>query len=201
MAKPISAELKTQIINLMFDNVSQREIERQTKVSRQCIRNLAEEVNFKFPANGVEILAPLCVCSFCGEFFRKSLSRILRADQNYCSKFCKSEGQRGDANPNWTDGSSSNTFSKWVMNQRGYKVWSRQALEKAGYKCEITGVTENLQVHHLKMKSIDNSMALDPNNALVVSEIAHRRLHELIRQGYAYDEVVDMVRKEFNNGN
>lgn len=205
--KEVLTSKRVQVVEMMFsknqdgtDMFSQREIERQTGLSRLYIRKLAEEVGHKFPQNGVEVVAPLNLCTFCGCFFRKSRSRIIRVENPFCSVYCKAEFQRGENNPNFTGGKAS-TFSMWITQQNGYKKWKKEALEKAGYKCQISGLTTDLDVHHLRLKSFDNSMALDPNNALVVNKEIHRMIHSLIHSGVGFQEAVEQLKQKYSNSN
>jgi len=178
----------------------QREIEKITNLSRPFIRKLAENAGRQFDRNGIEIKGQICVCANCGNFFRRPRSKIDRAKQNFCDEVCKAAFMRGPEHPSWRTGKSANSFSKWIQGQAEYKKFKEICLERAEHKCEITGTTDNLNVHHInpKAENISPEKACDPDNGIVISEEVHRRIHSLIREGNGYEESIEIVRKEHN---
>lgn len=176
----------------------QREVERMTNLSRPFIRKIAQKINRQFDRNGIEIKGVLCMCYNCGTLFRKAPSKIKRAKNQFCDEYCKLSYMKGPNHPGWKTGKSANTFSSWVKNQAGYQQFREEALNRAGYKCEVSGDTEELDVHHISPKALDQESAFDPNNAIVLSKKAHRRIHEIIREGKGFEEAVAKLKEEYN---
>lgn len=177
---------------------SQYNIENETGLSRPYIRKLAREIGFQPERNGVERRGEKCLCVNCGAFFYKPPSRVKRAKNQFCDEQCRLDWTKGVNHPSFKEGKYMNSFSKWIQNSSDYKLWKEQALKRAGYKCEITGRTDNLDVHHIKNKADHHELALDPKNALVVCEEVHRRIHELIREGKGFEEAVKLVKEEYS---
>jgi hypothetical protein len=200
MPKVVEEEKKAEMMTLMEAGIGEREIHRKTGVSRTYIRKFARHIGHSFPRNGFEIKAPIACCINCGAFFRRPPSKITRAKNTFCSRLCREAYQVGENHPQWKTGESVATFSKWAQNQSEYKHWRQRALDRAGHKCEITGVTKDLHVHHLnpKQEKLHPEKVFDDDNALVLSEKAHKRIHELIREGYGFEESVDKLREEYN---
>lgn len=177
----------------------QRQIEGFGLASRPYIRKLAKIVGRAFDQNGVQILSPICQCKNCEILFRRPKSKIDRAKNNFCSPECREAFQKGANHPNFKTGSSIRTFAQWAKNQSAYQKWRKEALQLAGNKCQVSGETENLNVHHIYMKSINPEKVFDPSNALVLSEKAHKRIHELIKQNVGFEEAVELLKKEYGH--
>jgi len=203
MAKQVNPQRKFQAIKFMSEgDLSQREISRETGISRPYLRRLGRQLGFSFPRNGFEIRGMVCVCDFCNSMFRRSLSKVLRARKNYCSDACRNFDLRGPNHPNWKDGQTLKSFSTWVVNQSGYDEWRKKVLERAGGECEITGSTSDLAVHHLwqKGEGFSPDKVFDPDNGIVLNRKVHERLHQIMGdKGYTTDEDLDILRKEFDD--
>ena len=52
----------------------------------------------------------------------------------------------------------------------------RKAVERAGFKCEVCGATENLAVHHLTYRTLGNEL---PEHLQVLCDGCHSNLHEI----------------------
>ncbi len=176
---------------------SQYDIQRETGLSRPYLRKLAKEIRHQFARNGIEIKGYVCVCMNCGAFFRRSPSKVIRSKNQFCGEQCKVDWMKGINHASWVDGKTVNTFSKWVQQQADYGRFREEALALADYKCQISGRTDNLDVHHVKPKAQYHDLALDPENALVVCEEVHNRIHSLIREGKDFEEAIELVRKEY----
>lgn len=178
----------------------QRDIERITGLSRPFIRKLAKEMGHQFPRNGIEVVGKICVCTNCGLFFRRSPSKADRAKLQFCDPYCKESYVRGSNHPNWQGGITTNSFSTYITNQKGFKQWKETALINAGFRCQITGIlgeSDELDVHHIKPKAKFQELALDPANALVVLKVVHQEIHQLIHRGKDFDEAVAIVKEKY----
>ncbi len=177
----------------------QREIERETGLSRPYIRKLAREVGHQFPRNGIEVKGKLCMCTNCGHVFRKPPSRVKRAKKQFCDEECRQTWAKGVNHPSWKGGVASTTFSNWVKNQAEYREWQQKVLERDGNACQISGRTDNLQAHHILMKSEMHNpeKVFDINNGITLNFDVHQRVHELIREGVDFEEALDKVREEY----
>lgn len=199
MPRTVSAAEKSYAISLMIDGVGQRDISRKTGLSRPYLRKIAKMIGHQFPRNGVEVVGMVCVCGNCGAFFRRSASKVRRAKIQYCDTVCKKAFMQGPNHPAWKTGKTATTFSKWILNQTGYKKWRTAVLEKDGYKCAISGRTDKLEAHHILPKAEDlySELSLDPNNGITVNKEVHTRIHEIIREGYGFEEAVEKVKEEY----
>lgn len=177
--------------------LSQRQIESSTGMSRQYIRKKAKEFGRFFPQNGIDILGCICICKNCEVLFRKPKSRVIRAQNQFCSETCRSAYQVGPHHPSWKTGESVKSFSKWIANTSAYNEWKNKALERAGYQCEVTGRNYDLDVHHIAEKAKYHHLSLDLNNALVLNRDVHKRLHSIMAAGKDYDECIRIIKNEF----
>src|SRR3954471_11630648 len=121
MPRKVSDQEVSYAINLMTDhNLGQRDIERETGLSRPFLRKVAKSIGYQFPRNGVEVLGKICMCTNCGNFMRKPPSKITRAKQHFCDRLCKQAFYIGPNHPMWNQGKTANSFSSWVKNQSQY---------------------------------------------------------------------------------
>lgn len=200
MGRIVSEEEKRELISLMLDGVGQREIERRTGFSRPYIRGLAKKIGHQFPRNGVEVIGEVCMCTNCSLLFRRSPSKVKRAERHFCSELCKAAYQAGDKHPNWKGGVTMKSFSTWVTNQARYKDWREEVLKRDGYQCQISGNTEDLEVHHILHKAEDRNPenVFDPNNGMVLCKKVHTELHQLTDKGITYPEAVAQLKEKYN---
>jgi hypothetical protein len=125
MPRIVSALEKLNAIRLMTQGrngvqLGQREIERETGLSRPYIRKLARDIGHQFARNGIEILGKVCMCTNCGTLFRRPQSKIDRAKQQFCDNLCKLAFMKGPNHPAWKTGKTASSFSSWVKNQADY---------------------------------------------------------------------------------
>ena len=198
MTKRVNPSLKRQAMEMMLDdNLSQYEIHRQTGLSRPYIRKLSREVGYQFPRLGIEIDGELLICDNCDVFFKRPPSKVIRAEKHFCSVVCKSMFFKGKDHPQWK-GTKSYNFSDWVVKQSDYKKWREAVLERDGYKCRISGSTEQLEAHHILPKvSEDNTQSIfDIDNGITLSKLVHTRVHQLMKQGCSFDEACVIIKNE-----
>lgn len=189
---------KEYALSLMLEhNYAQRELERITGLSRPFLRKIAREVGYQFPRNGIEVVGSHIMCCNCGSIFRRALSKITRAQKQFCDKYCKDAYQKGPNHPSWSHGKTANTFSSWIKNQAGYETWRQAVLSRYNNRCAVSGLVDNLDVHHILEKAQHNDRALDPNNGIVLNKQVHIEIHKLIREGYSFDEAMGILRKKF----
>lgn len=55
--------------------------------------------------------------------------------------------------------------------------WSRDAKERAGYKCQVCGSTDGLVVHHIVGYAVDPEYRTTPGNAAVLCAACHEKAH------------------------
>jgi hypothetical protein len=201
MPRIISSAEKDNAIRLMLDGVGQRDIERETGLSRPYLRKLAREVGHQFPRNGIEVVGKICMCANCSMMFRRAQSKADRAKNQFCDTLCKEAFMKGPLHPSWKHGKTAATFSTWIKNQGQYDKWRQEVLERDGNQCAISGRIDNLQVHHIlpKAEGFSPEKAFDPANGITLNFDVHQRVHELIREGLGYEEAVQKVREEYNN--
>lgn len=207
MPRTISIQEKSNAVDMLLASdrsgkwlFGQREIERETSLSRQYIRKLAAEVGREFERNGIEIVGQMCMCTNCGCFFRRPKSKVERARRNFCDDLCRETFLVGTNHPNWKDGKSVSSFSKWVSNKAEYQRWRKLVLERDNNRCIISGKTDNLNVHHVKLKSLNPEAALDINNGITLCEEVHEEIHHLIREGLDFEECLSKLKEKYANG-
>lgn len=190
---------KAAIVEMILNDVPQREIERQIGASRPYIRKVSREIGFQFPRNGVEVRGTMCVCNCCGAFFFRPKSKIERAEKNFCSLSCKGQFMRGSNHHSWKDGSTAKSWSTYVMNQSGYKKWKNEVLEKFNYRCAITGRKTDLECHHIKPKAENESpeLVFDPNNGIVLCKDIHIEIHQMMDKGIPGEECIEQLREKY----
>lgn len=204
MPRIVSTSEKLNLINLILEKdktgepkYGQRELEQVTGLSRPYIRKISKELNHQFPRNGIERKGTLFMCTNCGDIKRRPLSKLIRAGNNFCDDNCRIAYQTGPNHPSWKVGSSAKTFSEWVKNQKEYKQWRQEVLARAGFKCEVSGRTENLDCHHICEKAINNSKAFDADNGIVLNEEIHIEIHKLTREGKSFEEAIEILREKY----
>jgi hypothetical protein len=205
MPRSVNAATKFLIVKLMTEGkdgvpLGQREIERETGVSRQYIRRLARNLGHQFPRNGIEIVGKICMCANCGAFFKKPPSKIKRAKNQFCDIYCKEAFFKGINHPNWKHGKNVETFSTWIKNQASYDTWRQSVLERDGNQCVISGRTDNLQAHHIfqKAENFSPEKSLDPSNGITLNFEVHVEIHDLIRKGVGFEEAIEVLKKKYN---
>lgn len=199
MPKKVSIFDRNRALTMMHDGVSQREISKQTGLSRPYLRKLAGEVGFQFPRNGFEIIGDICICSNCFVWFRRSSSRVQRSNKHFCSADCRKAHFTGPSHPNWKQGSSAKSFSTWVLNQGAYKDWRKQVLERDNHRCQISGRDFDLEAHHIlpKAEGFSPETAFDVDNGITLNKEVHTRLHQLVSEGYSYQDCLKKLKDEF----
>jgi hypothetical protein len=202
MPRKVPAEQKAYALHLMsLGEMGQREMEKETGLSRPYIRKLAREIGYQFPRNGIENLGQLCMCSNCGIFFRRPPSKIKRTIKQFCDDVCKFAWMKGPQHPAWKTGKTANTFSSWVKNQSEYKDWCQKVLEKYNNKCVVSGRDYDLECHHLEPKAegMSPEKVFNVDNGIVLNKEVHTRLHQLASEGYTFEAALEKVKEEFKN--
>jgi 5-methylcytosine-specific restriction endonuclease McrA len=202
MPRIVTAGEKDYAIRLMLEGkMSQRDMEKETGLSRPYLRKLAREIGYQFPRNGVEVIGKICMCSNCSTMFRRPPSKAERAKNQFCDTYCKEAFMKGPLHPSWKHGKSAATFSQWVKNQSEYHKFREAVLERDGYKCQVSGRTDNLQVHHIlpKAEGFSPEKAFDPENGMTLNFDVHQEIHELIRDGLDYEEAIQKLKQKYNN--
>jgi hypothetical protein len=206
MPRLVSSSERLQIIRMMLDKddsgeyiYTQREIEKETGMSRPYIRKLAREFGHQFPRNGIEVQGNIYMCTNCGCLFRRSKSRAIRARHQFCDEECKIAWMKGPQHPAWKKGKTASTFSQWIKNQSGYIKWREQVLDRDERKCRISGKTDNLEVHHIlpKAEGYFPEKALSVDNGITLNTDVHDEIHELIREGVDYEEAIERLRQKY----
>lgn len=120
-------------------------------------------------------------CSKCGKWYVPSIDAVKRryysligskAGENrlYCSDECKDKcevfGKRA------VDYLCLRPDDYEFYTDRELKIWSKEVLKRADYRCEICGgVAEHS--HHIQPKKLEPGLALDPYNGVAVCKICH----------------------------
>lgn len=201
MPRLVSDGEKQYAIFLMTErSLGQRDIERETGLSRPYIRKLAREIGHQFPRNGIEIVGRTCMCTNCGMMFRKPPSKVERAKNQFCDDLCRKAWMKGPNHPSWKVGKTASTFSSWAKNQQSYEDFKRAVLERDGYKCVISGKTDNLEVHHImpKAEGMFPELAFDPNNGITLNVEVHKEIHDLIRDGKDFEDAIEYLKNFYN---
>jgi len=199
MPRIVSEPEKQEAYELMMNGISQREIERLTGLSRPYIRKLAKMYNHQFPRNGIEVTGITCMCTNCSAFFRRSKSKVDRTKNSFCSELCKFAYFKGSKHPSWKKGESISTFSNWVTSQTQYKEWREEVLHRDGYKCTISGLSDELEAHHImhKAENMNPEYAFDVTNGITLSKKVHTELHQLVSSGHSFEEAKEILKEKY----
>jgi hypothetical protein len=209
MPRKVSVAEISRVIDLMLLKDStdrfiygQRDLERETGLSRPYIRKLARSMGHQFPRNGIEVVGNLCMCTNCASIFRRSKSKIDRAKNQFCDEDCKNAWMKGPQHPAWKTGVSALSFSSWIKNQTAYDDWRNAVLERDNYRCIISGRTDNLQAHHVlpKAEGMSPEKAFDVSNGITLNVEVHQRIHSLIKTGIDFQEAIEIVSNEYQTG-
>lgn len=91
---------------------------------------------------------------------------------------CYSENQRGDKHFNWRyDLEEDERVRKRHL--IGYSFWRKSVLKKDEYTCQLTGVREDLEVHHINSYSKYRESRLNIDNGITLNRYIHDRFHEV----------------------
>jgi 5-methylcytosine-specific restriction endonuclease McrA len=66
------------------------------------------------------------------------------------------------------------------LDSTNYHELHRQVLERDGWRCQVCGSMQNLQVHHLKLRS--RSGGDEEQNLITLCAACHERIHR--KSGY-----------------
>lgn len=200
MPRIVSIEEQQNAIKLMLENqLSQYEIQRTTGLSRPFLRKLARQIGYQFPRNGIEIIGQVCMCSNCGSMFRRPPSKATKGKRQFCDDLCRIAFHKGANHPSWKVGKTATSFSNWVKNQSQYREWREKVLERDGYKCVISGRTDDLHIHHLepKAENISPEKAFLVDNGITLNREVHEEVHKLIREGFGFYEAINELRNKY----
>lgn len=88
-----------------------------------------------------------------------------------------------------------------VRNTIKYAKAKRNALIRANHHCEITGKSDNIQVHHIKPVKNFPQLACDENNMIVMDRNLHLKFHLRYGVNYSLDDWNGFIEEvKCNNG-
>ncbi len=67
------------------------------------------------------------------------------------------------------------------LDATGYRELHRQVLERDGWRCQMCGSMQNLQVHHLKLRS--QAGGDEEHNLITLCAQCHEQAHRKAKQG------------------
>lgn len=128
--------------------------------SRECYENHRSENSFSRQKT---------VCPICGKIYYPK-----HRNQTYCSRKCRGVSQRNE----------NSDIGQYL--RANNQCWKKRILESRGHKCELSGETNNLTIHHIR------SFSLILKETLEKLDLKHFRLT------YEYtDEELEMLRNAF----
>ena len=74
-------------------------------------------------------------------------------------------------------------MSRW-RNSKKTKEWKKSCIERDGGKCVLTGISKNLEVHHINDASYHPEQRYDINNGVTLYKYVHFIFHILVMGGY-----------------
>lgn len=106
-----------------------------------------------------------CRNEYCKDCSKKGLSRKIQGK-------VISLKYKGKNNPNYTNGNSRKSF----RSNKEWKILKKQI----GYKCIITGNTENIHFHHILPYALFPNLKFDVSNIIPITNHIHIELHRLL---------------------
>jgi hypothetical protein len=79
-------------------------------------------------------------------------------------------------NPNWKGGPSNYKDQNAAVTAFLNSV-RKEKMEEAGWKCAVSNITSNLELHHVDPRWNNPDRALDPSNLIVLNKKVHRTIH------------------------
>jgi hypothetical protein len=89
------------------------------------------------------------------------------------TKELMSKARKGEGNPNWKGGVTEKI--RRFRRTKEYVSWVKAVLERAEYKCEECGSTENVEAHHIISLYTDFSKGLDLDNGQALCKKCHKK--------------------------
>jgi len=74
-------------------------------------------------------------------------------------------------------------MSNWRSTSQ-YRLWRIRCKQRDGFVCRVTGLNEDLQVHHLNSGSYFPEERYDINNGITLHESVHAEFHIAYMKGY-----------------
>lgn len=114
-----------------------------------------------------------CVCD-CGNTKTIDGASLVRGHSTSCG--CYLKNLRGKEHFNWKDKVTHNERLS-QRSTRENKDWVRSVLERDGFVCQICGITDNLEVHHLYSYKHYPEYRFDLANGVTMCEKDHKDFH------------------------
>lgn len=91
-------------------------------------------------------------CNICGKVQQKIIGPLLKKKNETGCRYCRLTHQIGELHPSWTGGTQdiSDYFRSAV-----YRTWRRDSLNFYGDECIITGLNDNIIIHHLNKSFLE----------------------------------------------
>lgn len=83
---------------------------------------------------------------------------------------------KGSLHPNWKGGISGKR--KLDMGTKRYQDWRKSVLQRDGFSCSRCGLTDHLQVHHIKPYAVNHLLRYDIDNGLTLCRSCHIDEHK-----------------------
>ena len=90
---------------------------------------------------------------------------------------CSREKLSGKGHPNWKEDITDESRKLRRRDNKELNKWRRKVLKKYNKTCQITGLKEDLVVHHLDSYSINKEKRFDVRNGIVLTSYVHKLLH------------------------
>ena len=88
-----------------------------------------------------------------------------------------------------------------LRDSQEYQDFRREVLKRDNYKCVITGMGGNLEVHHLNGVSLSKEEALMPSNAVTLHASVHAKFHLVYGRGNNTKEQFEEFRSNYKKDN
>jgi len=63
---------------------------------------------------------------------------------------------------------------RWKYKQNDLRKWRVKVLKRDDHECQMCGVTERLEAHHIRPKALYPELALQPTNGAALCFVCHR---------------------------
>ncbi|NLE06200.1 MAG: HNH endonuclease, partial [Crenarchaeota archaeon] len=145
-----------------------------------------------------------CICEYHPDIVQEIAYYNLKFSYGRC-RLCIVEGRRGENNPNWKGGITSENHKNRASEE--YIEWRNKVYERDNYTCQCCGDSTggNLQAHHIENFSTNEELRFDINNGITLCDLCHNpNKHGSFHNIYGTynnnkNQLVEYINK-YNNG-
>lgn len=148
-----------------YFNLDPRIIKKYKDIKYSINRNIKNKI-YKNNCKGCSQNKPCRKDSYCDECTKNNIGRASQAR-------IISERYKGEGNPNYVDGKG--VYRNLIRGKAKYKKFVKENKSKF---CEVTGFSDNLELHHIFPISIFPEVIYEPLNVITLCSNLHYEVHK-----------------------